>query len=121
MIKGDVVMTEFGLAGVEEYVEGKNTLVIFIFATKTGMVVRLDEITKATRLEAEVYLNSIHWHPIRASYGFSKRDNKYIVTSFNNTDFEVELDLPLNELDFEIAHIMLSEAILVARLLKATK
>ena len=130
LTKGDLVMTEHGLgfyvndlpnfprlrelgfiAGVN--IAGQDQL------EENGAVCK--EIALASRAQVEVRIKEMGWFPTYRNYGFSHNKNIYFLMSFNNTAFIVKLEDSILSQDFDTAPAQLAEAILVAKLLNATK
>jgi hypothetical protein len=116
LTKGDIVNFEGQLSVVEDYSKGKTILLIFIISSKTSLVVRVDEVAKATRVQVESKITEMGWREIEPM-GYSKGDwlVEYIATTYC-TNIPI-----LCEDDFDTAPTQQAEAILVAQLLNATK
>lgn len=117
--KGDLVMTPKGLGFVHEQ---QSESVFVRLLNGKNLALHIIQTSKATRAEVEAYLKENGFFSNgKGSYKYSSETNKYFTHSFNNTDWEVDLDSTLTKYDFDTAPEQLREAITMARLLNATK
>lgn len=88
--------------------------------TKTLRSIFAKEVTKATREQVEAYLKEKGWE--KTSHGGRiSRVNQYFIQPTDDSGFTVGLLGSHYENDFDTAPELLQEAILMARLLNATK
>jgi hypothetical protein len=122
--KGTLVMTEQDLAFYIERSECADTgenMSQHVVKNLLGEVCYVLQASLATRAQVETKVKKMGWMPTYRNYGFSHNKNIYFLMSFNNTDFIVKLEDSISSQDFDTASSQLAEAILVARMLNATK
>lgn len=118
--KGDLVMTEHGLAWYKErsLFSGRDYYVYHI--TEGGIT--CSNPTKATRPQVEQYLKENGWAYDSTKYGEWYRKHYVWDIRENKSIQKWGVQVPfVNEDYFDTAPAMLAEAILMARLLNATK
>jgi hypothetical protein len=123
--KGTLVMTEHGLAWYEEIIElgeakehGLNHVIKLIGGIITGKFGVINAIP-ATRAQAEKKIKEMGWEFI-PNWKFAKENNQYYLFAVDST-YYVFQEGGLSPKDFDTASAQLAEAILVAKLLNATK
>lgn len=123
--KGDLVMTEHGLAWYKEQSECADTgenMSHYVVSLVNGGTAYVLQAFPATRAEVEAYLKEKGWKYCSTKYGewyrkyyvWDIRENKRI----KKWGFQVPF---INYDEFDTAQEQLAEAILMARLLNATK
>ena len=120
--KGDLVMTEHGLAWYDSEAPLHKKTYRYVLVGLLGNVTTVDTVSPATREHVEAYLNEKGFVPKgKGSYKYCSENNNYFIHSYNDTQWDVDLEKALNSGDFDTAQEQLAESILVARLLNAVK
>lgn len=87
--------------------------------TKTLRSIFTKEVIKATRSDVEAYLKEKGWWLVTAVSCSNDKSNWIVFSVFG--EWNLMLDTTINPADFDTAPTQLAEAILMARLLNATK
>lgn len=115
--KGDLVMTDMGLAWYDRIENGEH-LVNPVAWEKDHLSPHFSA-TKATRAEVEAYLKGKGWECEQGNY--VQLGNMYIIPPPLNGYYGFALEFTAYEPYFDTAPAMQAEAIFMAKLLNATK
>lgn len=114
--KGDLVMTQYGLGYLDDYWQQNNQWEIILL---NGKIAFVQHPTKATRTQVEAYLKEKGWNCNRL--GNWVNGNYHYWVKDDSDEYCVKEDGGLYEDDFDTAPTQLAEAILMVKLLNATK